>query len=58
MKKIIDNSNFDSSSDDSMEEKIHTILLAAMDKLNCIQYLNTQEKIVRTAASVENCLAC
>lgn len=40
-----------------MEDKIQTILLAAIDELSCIQYLNTRKKIIRTAVSIENRLA-
>lgn len=51
-----DDSDSSSSSDDSTEEEVQDILLAAMDELTRIRYLNRRGEVIKTAASMENCI--
>ena len=49
-----DDSMEDYSSDDSLEKKIQDILLAVMNDLNTMRYVNLCRQIIRTSAVMEN----
>lgn len=47
-------SSSSSSGDDSYEEEVEDMLLAAMEELTRMRYLNQRGDVIRTAASMEN----